>query len=639
VVEVPYARAMCINVTTQLLENILLSILGHFCVSRMPLPMTAPFQFKIIMSLYPWTHAGDVFRDGASNRSRAGQRSNRLFGGWCFIALSVFILLSAIQTSAASTASRGKIIAISLVKNEVDIIEAFVRHTLHFVDEIIVSDNGSIDGTRETLQKLVQAKLPIRVIVDDRFEYDQSNKMTALYRLSLRSNADFVMPLDADEFIQAKSRSALRESFKKIPSAAVGKYSWKNYVLSDVNKLQISQRFTARAKHSSYFKVVIKAPGSKEDDAVIEQGNHALRRSGKMTAQVLLEDCSIAHFPIRSKQQLSRKVVIGWLANVAHFGAKSKMNGFHWKDLYEKVISGEELKDSVLAEEAYWYGEKRENRSGHMDLVRDPPFIAPRNATLAAQESSQDVLSFVSRSWEAELLLAKKRKETSSTPKRSSVLVAVANYDFSQNADKLFRSFSRHFDTVLIDSSSKVPPVSEHLSIPNTYYPGLWNEAVGLALDRKCDWLFFIASDVMTPSMKNLVDGIKKAASRGDIGVYTPSLMSGSRSDAQRAFNNNTNALRDVPHVEGFAFLARTSLLKIQHPIPPTLSSGWGVDVIASYNARRQKLRVVADDGAVIFHPAKKKEHEIDSDDARIELFEYLHAQGMSKEQYEHLFD
>lgn len=604
----------------------------------MPLPLSAPFRTNIIMSFHPWMHAGDVFRNGASNRSRAGQRSNRLFGGWCFIALSVFILLSAIQTGTASSASRSKIIAISLVKNEVDIIEAFVRHTLHFVDEVFVSDNGSIDGTRETLQKLVQAKLPIRVFVDDHFEYDQSDKMTALYRLSLRSDPDFVLPLDADEFIQAQSRSALRESFKKIPSAAVGQCSWKNHVLSDVNELQISKRFALRSKHSSYFKVVIKAPGSKDDDAVIEQGNHALRRSGKSAAQVLLEDCSIAHFPIRSKQQLSKKVVIGWLANVAHFGANPKMNGFHWKDLYEKVLSGEELKESVLAEEAYWYGEKRKNRSGDMDLVRDPPSIVPRTASLAAQESSQDVLSFVSRTWEAELLLANNRKETSSSPKRNNVLVAVANYDFSQHADKLFQSFSRHFDTVLIDSSSNVPPVSEHISIPNEYYPGLWNEAVSLALDRKCDWLFFIASDVMTPSMRNLVDGIKKAASRGDIGVYTPSLMSGSRSAAQRAFNNNTNGLRDVPHVEGFAFLARTSLLKIQYPISPKFRSGWGIDVITSFNARRQKLRVVADDGAVIFHPAKKKEHAVDTDNAMIESRMYRYSLGMSDEDFAHFF-
>ena len=48
-----------------------------------------------------------------------------------------------------------KIVAISMVRNEADVIEAFVRHHAGLVDELIVVDHRSIDGTDELLRELV----------------------------------------------------------------------------------------------------------------------------------------------------------------------------------------------------------------------------------------------------------------------------------------------------------------------------------------------------------------------------------------------------------------------------------------------------------------------------------------------------
>ena len=242
----------------------------------------------------------------------------------------------------SSASAHGDIIAISVVKNEADVIEAFVRHTLHFADRMIVSDSGSIDGTWDILQRLVdEERLPVRLVKDTQFAHDHSGKMTALYKLSLEYNPDFVMPLDADEFIQAESRTALRETFRKIPSAGVGRCRWKNYVLSDIRELRISKRFALRSRQSSYAKIVIRPPpGPENSDVVIEQGNHALYRFGLHVDRAWLEECSIAHFPIRSAQQLGKKVIIGWLAIVAKFGGTQREVGFHQHDLYETVLSG-----------------------------------------------------------------------------------------------------------------------------------------------------------------------------------------------------------------------------------------------------------------------------------------------------------
>ena len=47
-------------------------------------------------------------------------------------------------------------IAISIAKNEMDIIESFVRHTLSFADELLLLDHQSTDKTPEILRALQQ---------------------------------------------------------------------------------------------------------------------------------------------------------------------------------------------------------------------------------------------------------------------------------------------------------------------------------------------------------------------------------------------------------------------------------------------------------------------------------------------------
>ncbi len=59
--------------------------------------------------------------------------------------------------------SRKKIIVISMVKNEADVIESFVRHSLTFADGMLIADHCSGDGTGEILEKLRQEGLPVSV--------------------------------------------------------------------------------------------------------------------------------------------------------------------------------------------------------------------------------------------------------------------------------------------------------------------------------------------------------------------------------------------------------------------------------------------------------------------------------------------
>lgn len=92
-----------------------------------------------------------------------------------------------------------KVFGISMVRNEEDIIALNVIHHLSLgLDGYFIIDNGSSDGTNRVLQRLARDK---RVQwIENNSPYRQSELITELAREVSKAGADWVVPIDADEF-------------------------------------------------------------------------------------------------------------------------------------------------------------------------------------------------------------------------------------------------------------------------------------------------------------------------------------------------------------------------------------------------------------------------------------------------------
>src|SRR5258708_24064858 len=124
-----------------------------------------------------------------------------------------------------------RLVGVTMVRNEADVIEAFVRHNLSVLDGLVVVDHDSIDGTREILGKLVSEGLPLRVVPDADPAYRQSETMTALAREALAQDAaDFAFALDADEFLKVESRAGLERGLAEVPAGMHAAVHWPTYV-------------------------------------------------------------------------------------------------------------------------------------------------------------------------------------------------------------------------------------------------------------------------------------------------------------------------------------------------------------------------------------------------------------------------
>ena len=166
-------------------------------------------------------------------------------------------------------------LAIAMIKNEADIVEAFVRHNLELMDLMVVIDNGSTDGTREILTSLQREGLPLVVFDDPIFGYYQSEKVTHVYRKVVPVfNPELVWFLDADEFIHAPSRAALDAAFAAVPAGDAVLLPWRTHLPEAPRSTRRACWPTrsarcptaAGARSRTYFKVVVRRD-PRDDDA------------------------------------------------------------------------------------------------------------------------------------------------------------------------------------------------------------------------------------------------------------------------------------------------------------------------------------------------------------------------------------
>lgn len=261
-----------------------------------------------------------------------------------------------------------------MVKNEADIIETFIRYHVSILDGMIILDNGSNDNTVKIVNELIAEGLPVHLIFDDNPSYDQSSITTNMLYSTLRQfKADYILPLDADEFLIKKNAQDIRVTLKKqLNQNTIFFLSWITYIPTahdDKKELNLLKRITHRRKiqHNYDKKIIIPADIAKQHKITIRQGNHEIDgSSAKKFKRVDLKNLALAHFPIRSASQAKSKYLVGWLANLA----RDKQVLFDWYYYYNILKDGKKLTPDDLRNMALRYDVP--NKRINMTVVKDP---------------------------------------------------------------------------------------------------------------------------------------------------------------------------------------------------------------------------------------------------------------------------
>ncbi len=294
-----------------------------------------------------------------------------------------------------------------MVKNEADIIEPMIRHNLRYLDSLVVIDNSSNDQTQATI-KAMCTEYPDRLFLrqDSSVGYPQQQILNDLIT-DLASDNGIVcfVPLDADELIRA-DRDLFRETL--LNEERPIRFPWVTFVPTpddEPGQENPVRRITHRRCEEPKQRYKTTFPTALVGKAELKPGSHGLipkNRPGKGVRGLFsrkrkrkldlkprtVEGLSLAHYPVRSKEQLLAKVVIGALNMRLRTGGKTA-EGFQWHELAQSIMERRGMTD-----EEFYYTAKHYADAPPISLVHDPLTMEQADLILRYPAEDPAQLSF-----------------------------------------------------------------------------------------------------------------------------------------------------------------------------------------------------------------------------------------------------
>lgn len=233
-----------------------------------------------------------------------------------------------------------KLVMTLLVRDEADILRENIEfHLSHGVDMIIATDNLSVDATKDILMEYQNQGL-LEYIFESRDNYHQSEWVTRMARLAkTKHDADWVINSDADEFWWPETAGSLKQVFEQIPENIDGinieRYNFVP-IISQNQPFYHSMIFReVKSFNHSGNLLPPKTCHRGNENIHIRQGNHIIRFENNKKPEIQKSQAiSILHFPVRTKEQMTNKIIKGGRAY-----KRSGLNlriGSAWRDLYAK---------------------------------------------------------------------------------------------------------------------------------------------------------------------------------------------------------------------------------------------------------------------------------------------------------------
>lgn len=200
-----------------------------------------------------------------------------------------------------------KIVSFTILNNEADIIESFVRYNMSYLDKMVIIDNGCTDKTIDILKLLKGEGLDIDIYDESLVDFEQYQVMNKYLRLIVdKYEPDVIIPLDADEFLMSDERS-VRDILEEIPLDCVHFMQWRTFVHTENDG---STGFVCVDMKNSYLhkdgKVIVPAALVRSCSLVLAVGQH--RATGNMGLKTRpCKNLNVAHYPNRSIEQVRAK--------------------------------------------------------------------------------------------------------------------------------------------------------------------------------------------------------------------------------------------------------------------------------------------------------------------------------------------
>lgn len=219
-----------------------------------------------------------------------------------------------------------KIVSFTMVNNESEIIESFIRYNYNFVDHMVIIDNGCTDNTIEIVNQLISENYQITVYDESLEAYNQfrlDNKY--LHKIIMEMNPDIILPLDADEFLIADGNP--RDLLETLKLDRVYYVNWQWYVMTkedDIEEAFIPRKMQYCLKEPVWnysdgtpvTKTIIPAQYFDKMRLTLSMGHHTVFGNSDVKVETR-SDIRFAHYRAISEEQLIYKTCCYTMRDIA----------------------------------------------------------------------------------------------------------------------------------------------------------------------------------------------------------------------------------------------------------------------------------------------------------------------------------
>ena len=235
-----------------------------------------------------------------------------------------------------------KIHAITMIRNEADIILPFLNQAAALFDKFVIVDVQSTDGTLETMRSFSEFWPNISFYSLDTQERYQGVMMNMLAAKAFNDGADWVFFLDGDEFINVNGKEELQNYLRAFPHDVMH-MPWINMVPSRYgrfNSFDISQEFYWSGRVSSFSKIAIaRLYAATNPNFYIHEGNHHVSRDINESPCDVNLGLTLLHLPVRSAERLKYRISNGLrLLRSKHNSIKEEGN--HAEKILKLIANG-----------------------------------------------------------------------------------------------------------------------------------------------------------------------------------------------------------------------------------------------------------------------------------------------------------
>lgn len=235
-----------------------------------------------------------------------------------------------------------KIAAVSGIKNEADIIESFVRHNAKFIDDFYFVDDSS-DGTGKILELLAAEGFNIYKLTPDTRDYSQTKVNTAVtHFINKDGKYDWIFYLDGDEILYSPNKKVFLDGINKAPNMMVGNVRALDFTPNGRNyfesKNPLKDCFVQVRERNPVQKIFIR--GSISNQVIILPGQHGATNLNGNVWPSFESDVALAHFPRRSPEQFSTRVILGY-SNLVAKRDKIANEGSHVYEQFRELKKNE----------------------------------------------------------------------------------------------------------------------------------------------------------------------------------------------------------------------------------------------------------------------------------------------------------